>query len=119
MIRLEHVSKSYSAEVTAVRDASFDIAKAEFVFLVGPSGSGKTTVGRCVLNLLKPTSGTVRFKGAPIASPAPERGVVFQEPALFPWLSVLDNVTFGPRMQGAPAPDYLPRAERILSQVGL
>ena len=68
MIRLENVTKSYSEEVTALRDTSFEVAKGEFVFLVGPSGSGKSTVARMVLGLLDATSGSVEFDGVDITT---------------------------------------------------
>ena len=67
----------------------------------------------------KPTTGAVLLDGKPVSRPGPERGFVFQQPTLFPWLNVLDNVTFGPRMAGIAASTYLPEAERYLALVGL
>lgn len=91
----------------------------EIVSLVGPSGCGKSTALNIIAGFLEPTSGKVLMDGAPITKIGPERLVVFQSPALFPWLTVLDNVTFGPRMRGVPRSKYLPHARQIIDEVGL
>ena len=102
MIRLENVTKSYSTEVVAVRDASFDVAKGEFVFLVGPSGSGKTSLLRAIAGFEPVSQGQVLVDGEVVSAPGiqqnPEQrqiGVVFQDYALFPHLNVGDNICFG------------------------
>jgi NitT/TauT family transport system ATP-binding protein len=122
LVELRQVSKSFSTDraSTAVLDAvSMSVAQGEFVCLLGPSGCGKSTVLNLLAGFEKPDSGQVLFDGAAVRRPGPERGVVFQQPMLFPWLNVLDNVTFGPRMSGAPAAGYGPRAQHTLDLVGL
>ena len=74
--------------VTAVDGVSFDVAPGEFVCLLGPSGSGKTSILNILAGLDQPTAGTVLLDGRPMPGPGPDRAVLFQEPALFPWLSV-------------------------------
>jgi ABC-type taurine transport system ATPase subunit len=89
--------------VTAVAGASLTMQEGDFVCVVGPSGCGKTTLLKMIAGFLAPTSGRVLMDGEPITEPDHERGVVFQHPALYPWLSVKDNVEFGPKMRGVPA----------------
>ncbi len=88
------------SQVTALRRVSFQVAEGEFVCLLGPSGCGKSTVLNLIAGFLTPTSGKILTYGNEVHGPAPERGVCFQEAALFPWLRVLDNVLFGPHAQG-------------------
>jgi NitT/TauT family transport system ATP-binding protein len=95
---IENVSKSFqssSGRVQALEDVSLSVAEAEFVCLVGASGCGKSTLLNIIAGLEKPDSGRVLADGKPIAGPGRERLVMFQEPALFPWLDVLGNVLFG------------------------
>jgi sulfonate transport system ATP-binding protein len=87
--------------------------------VVGPTGCGKTTLLRVIGGLEKPTSGQVLLDGRPVAGPGPDRGVVFQEYALFPWRTVLKNVTFGPALAGADAQEAKITAGRYLEKVGL
>jgi NitT/TauT family transport system ATP-binding protein len=89
------------------------------VALLGPSGCGKSTLLNLVASFEPLTSGTLTMDGKPILEPGPDRGVVFQEAALFPWLSVWENVVFGPKAQKLKPADYEPRAERMLEIVGL
>jgi ABC-type nitrate/sulfonate/bicarbonate transport system ATPase subunit len=105
--------------VLALQDIELSVAQREFAALLGPSGCGKSTLLNMVAGFEQPTRGRVQVHGEDVRSPSPRRGVVFQEPALFPWLTVMDNVVFGPRTQGVPAAEYRPRAERIIGQVGL
>ena len=110
MIRLEHVSKSYSAEVTAVRDASFDIAKAEFVFLVGASGSGKSTLLRLMNRQERPEKGAVWVAGRNINDMPDSKvpylrrniGNIFQDYKLLPNRTVFENVAFALEVIGRP-----------------
>ena len=105
--------------VTAVDDVSFEVGSGEFVCLLGPSGCGKTSVLNAVAGLERPASGQVLVDGRPIDGPGPDRAVLFQEPALFPWLSVLANVEFALRLAGSDATERSDRAMRWLSTVGL
>src|SRR5512142_1155636 len=81
---------------------AFEVRDREFVALVGPSGCGKTTCLRMAAGLEFPTSGTVSVGGTPVTHPGPDRAVVFQQFALFPWKSVYDNIDFGLRSKGMP-----------------
>jgi NitT/TauT family transport system ATP-binding protein len=82
------------ATATVVDDVTFDVQQGEFVCLLGPSGCGKTTILNILAGLDEPTSGRALLDGEPIPGPGPDRAVLFQEPALFPWLSVVANVEF-------------------------
>jgi len=90
---------SRGSRVNALDDVSLHLAPGEFVSLLGPSGCGKSTLLRIVAGLEVPSSGEVRVAGELVSGPRPDHGVVFQKPALFPWLNVMDNVNFGPRMR--------------------
>jgi NitT/TauT family transport system ATP-binding protein len=98
-IRLEHVTKSFDVAgappTVAVQDFTLDVARGEFLVVVGPSGCGKTTVLNILAGLDLPGAGSVALDGRPIANPGPERGMMFQDYALFPWLTVRGNVEFG------------------------
>lgn len=95
------------------------LAPREFVCLLGPSGCGKSTLLNIAAGFEAPTEGRALYQGQPIRQPGPERAVVFQEPALFPWLTVLENLTFGPQVKGVPRGEYLPKAQEYLRLVGL
>src|SRR5437762_2252414 len=101
-LAIENVSKSFkgaSGSVLALDKVSLNVAEAEFVCLVGASGCGKTTLLNMIAGLEKPDSGTVRADGKPVTGPGRERLVMFQEPALFPWLTVFGNVLFGLKLK--------------------
>jgi NitT/TauT family transport system ATP-binding protein len=122
MIELDGVWKEFSKgerRVLALEDISLNVAAREFVAILGPSGCGKSTLLNMVAGFDRPTRGTVRVDGEQIVDPSPRRCVVFQEPALFPWFSVMENVVFGPKTQRQPAADYRRHAAQILEQVGL
>jgi NitT/TauT family transport system ATP-binding protein len=110
-IVFDHVSVEYSAaggRLRVVDDVSFAIRDREFVSIIGPSGCGKTTLMNIVAGFLEPTRGTVLLDGRPIAGPGPDRGVIFQEYGVFPWLTVEDNIDFGMRLRA----NRLPPEER-------
>ena len=97
-IVLDHVSKDFptaSGVLHAVEDVSFGLGEGQFVSLVGPSGCGKTTLLAIIAGFTRPTRGSVTLDGRPIIGPGPDRGVIFQEYAVFPWLDVHDNIAFG------------------------
>lgn len=102
-----------------LRGLNLQIAENEFVCLLGASGSGKSTFLRILCGLLQPTSGHVLLNGQRITGPGLDRGVVFQEPALFPWLRARANVEFGLRSLGWSRPDARERARHALGIVGL
>ncbi len=105
--------------VEALQAIDFTVEPNEFAAVLGPSGCGKSTLLNVVAGFDRPTRGTVRVHGRPVDGPDPRRGVVFQEPALFPWYTVLDNITYGPRTLGLPAAEYRPRVQALIEQVGL
>ena len=123
-ISLQSVSMQFTAKrgglpILAVDDVSLDIVDKSFVCLVGPSGCGKSTLLNIVAGFEQPTAGSVLLDGEAIPGPGPGRGMVFQENALFPWLTVIGNVCFGPQRRGLSPDIYLPAAREILEQVGL
>ncbi len=91
-----------------VQGISFSIAEGEFVSIVGPSGCGKTTMMNIVAGFVRPSSGRVLLDGAPIAGPGQDRGVIFQEYGVFPWLTVEENILFGMKL----VQSRVPQAER-------
>jgi NitT/TauT family transport system ATP-binding protein len=121
-IQIQRVSKSFGVQghaTPALGLIDLDVAEREFVCLLGPSGCGKSTLLNIVAGFLAPTAGTVLVDGRPVNGPAPERGVVFQEYALFPWLTVTGNVEFGPLLQSRPAAERRRTVEHYLNLVGL
>jgi len=121
-IQIQRVAKSFGAPgraMSALEEIDLDVAEREFVCLLGPSGCGKSTLLNIVAGFLVPTAGTVLVDGRPVSGPAPERGVVFQEYALFPWLTVTGNVEFGPLLQSRPAAERRRTVDRYLDLVGL
>ena len=107
------------ATVTAVDHVTFDVHIGEFVCLLGPSGSGKTSILDVLAGLDEPSSGQALLDGRPIPGPGPDRAVLFQEPALFPWLSVADNVDLALKLTGTPASERSDRVRAWLANVGL
>ncbi len=107
------------APVTALDHVDLAVTEREIVAVIGPSGCGKTTVLNLIAGFDVPTAGEALLDGARVHRPGPDRSVVFQSPALFGWLTVFDNVVFGPRHRGEPAAGYVPRAEELLRAVGL
>ena len=110
---------SGGGEVHALDNVSLDIAQGELVTVLGPSGCGKTTLLNIVAGFLSPTRGETRVEGRPVSGPGPERGMVFQQGALFEWLTVEENVSFGPRMAGKPRGETAGKAAQLLETVGL
>jgi NitT/TauT family transport system ATP-binding protein len=98
MLRIKELHKRYvtnDAEILALSDIDLDVAEGEFVTLLGPSGCGKSTLLRIIAGLLPATQGEVAIAGKWVTSPGPERAMVFQDYALFPWMTVENNVEFG------------------------
>jgi NitT/TauT family transport system ATP-binding protein len=105
--------------ITAVKDISLSVTDGRFMSIVGPSGCGKTTLLNIVAGFIATSSGSVLIEGKAISGPGPDRGVVFQSYALFDWLTVRQNIEFGPRMAGVKARERSQRADTFLSMVGL
>ncbi len=117
-LSLTGVTKVFD-DFTAVNEVSFTVSEGEFICIVGPSGCGKTTVLRLVAGLVSPTSGSLSIDGTPICGPGSDRGMVFQEYALFPWRTVRDNVAFGLEIKGVPKKARQECVDRYLRLVGL
>ena len=112
-----HVPKS--DDVQALHDVSFDLEGGRLLSLLGPSGCGKTTLLNILAGFLAPTSGSVSIGGDKVTGPGKDRGMVFQQGALFEWLTVEENITFGPRMNRVNRATYQARANELLEIVGL
>ena len=117
------VTKSYVSAsgqaVEALRGLTFDVAPGEFVCLIGPSGSGKTTILNLLAGLDRPNEGEILLDGRPITEPGPERALLFQEPALFSWLSVRGNVEYPLRVQGMERDEARAVVDQWLAKVRL
>jgi len=107
------------SSVQALQNVSLDIKEGELLSVLGPSGCGKTTLLNIVAGFLAPTEGKVELGGNRVTGPAQERGMVFQQGALFEWMSVRENVSFGPRMNGVPKAEMNQTVDHLLDVVGL
>ncbi len=114
-----HRYRGRGAEVQALAPTSLTVEPGELVAIVGPSGCGKTTLLQLLAGFLAPTEGVVEVGGAPVRGPSPQRGVVFQQANLYPWMTVRANVALGPRLRGAKAAQRRAIADRWLELVGL
>jgi NitT/TauT family transport system ATP-binding protein len=121
-ISFQDVVRTYpmkGGEFTALDHVSLDIGDREFVTVVGPSGCGKSTLLNLAAGLDEPSAGRVLVDGVPVTGPGPERGVIFQQYALFPWLTVRGNVEFGLKLGSLPAAERRRRADHAIELVGL
>lgn len=107
------------SHVQALQDVTLDLKPGELMSVLGPSGCGKTTLLNIVAGFLAPTGGETRINDHVVLGPDKERGMVFQQGALFEWMSVRDNVSFGPRMAGEKKADYMGNVDHLLDIVGL
>ena len=123
-VEFRAVSKRYGTAgkadaVLAIEGLQLAIAPGEIVSVLGPTGCGKSSALNLIAGFETATSGEVLVDGRPVTGPGMDRAVVFQQPALFPWLRVIDNVTLGLKCRGAKPADYLDRAHQLLARVGL
>jgi NitT/TauT family transport system ATP-binding protein len=121
-IQVRGLSRAFAAagrSTPALLDVDLDVAEREFVCILGPSGCGKSTLLNLVAGFLRPSAGEIRVNGRPVTGPGADRGVVFQEYVLFPWLTVTGNVEFGLRLSGVPADERRRTVRRYLELVGL
>ncbi len=116
---LHVVYKTEDSETVAVEDFSLTVNKGELISIIGPSGCGKTTILRCIAGLLQPTSGEITLGNNKCTTSGSDRGMVFQDFALFPWRSVIGNVEFGMEVAGVPKAERRERALRYIKAVGL
>jgi len=121
-IQVRGVEKTFAVgaqKIVALQNIDLDIRKGEFVCLLGPSGCGKSTLLNAVAGFQPPTKGTVTVDGRIITEPGPDRGMVFQEYALFPWMTVAQNVAFGLEIKGMSKAEIAERVEWLLQKLHL
>ncbi|MDR0778044.1 MAG: ABC transporter ATP-binding protein [Methanomassiliicoccaceae archaeon] len=116
---IRKVFKKDNKETVAIDDISLSIKKNELVSILGPSGCGKTTVLRMIAGLVEPTSGEVLVDNVKVIEPGSDRGMVFQDFALFPWRSVRKNIEFGMEVTGVPKEERIARVDKYLNLMGL
>jgi len=116
---LAHTFDVADGEVRALDRIDLTIEPGQFVCLAGPSGCGKTTLLRLIAGFMTPTEGEVRVGGERVTRPSADRGVVFQQPMLYPWMTVRQNVELGPKLRGVKAPQRREEGQRFLDMVGL
>ncbi|MDO8531579.1 MAG: ABC transporter ATP-binding protein [Dehalococcoidia bacterium] len=122
LLSLKSVARRFMTSrqnTTALEGLTFDVHAGEFLCIVGPSGGGKSTLLNVIAGLDAPDGGQVLFEDKPVTKASPERVVVFQEPALFPWLNVRANVEFGLLLKGSPAEERRAAVDRCLDMVNL
>lgn len=123
LIRIEGLGKSYRTRsghrTEALRSISLTVSKGEFLSIVGPSGCGKTTLLKILAGIVQPSAGRIFVANQPLSGPRRDVGMVFQQPVLLPWRTVLDNVMLPIQVLGLDRRQFLPRALQLLSMVGL
>ena len=121
-ISIEHVNKIYQAqkrEVTALSDINIQVLENEFVCIVGPSGCGKSTLLNMIAGLEDITSGTIKLNQNEVNGPSAERGMVFQNYTLFPWMTISENINFGLRLQKKSKQEIKQITDKYLELIGL
>ena len=122
LIRVEHIDKSFASRhgtISIMQDISFEVKDSDFLALVGPSGCGKSTMLRLIQGLDRPTRGEIYFRDRPVVEVCSQMAMVFQSFALYPWLTVSENVAFGLEALGWPPDRMGPQVERYISVTGL
>ncbi len=119
MLEIKNLSKIYSRETDTLNNINLKIEDGEFICIVGASGSGKSTLLKLIAGLETPTSGEILLDGKPVEGLSKDRMVMFQEDALFPWLSVIENVMFGMNIAGMPKEEQEHKAMYYLKMVHL
>ena len=117
--RLSIVFDGPQGQVFAVDRASLQVARGQFICILGPTGCGKSTLLNAIAGFVRPFEGEVKVAGAEVKGPGPDRGMVFQQPLLFPWKTVRANIAYGPRMAGRAAPEVAVTTDRLIELVGL
>ena len=119
VLQLNELSLSYDGKTEVLKNIDLDVSKGEFISIIGPSGCGKSTLLNVIAGFIQPTSGSANVNGKTIAKPGPDRAVVFQDLALFPWLDVFENVSIGLKIQGVSKAKRMERCMEALELVGL
>ncbi|MGE5468244.1 MAG: ABC transporter ATP-binding protein [Ignavibacteria bacterium] len=117
--KVQKVFKTADREVVALKDIDLEIGKGEFVCLLGPSGCGKSTLLNAVAGFSLPTGGEIKVEGRVVTAPGPDRGMVFQEYALFPWMTVAQNIAFGLEVQKKPKAEIAATVDKLLAMLNL
>ena len=118
-LALDYVNAETGASHRAVESLDLAVAPGEFLCVLGPSGCGKSTLLAAIAGFLRPTHGSITMDGRPVTGPGAERGVVFQEYALLPWMTVLDNAALGLKLRGVPRKERYEEARRFLALANL
>lgn len=113
------IFKGNSQSVAALQDINLTLSQGEFVCLLGPSGCGKSTLLNAIAGFIPPTVGEIIVNGRVVTEPGPERGVVFQEYAIFPWMTVARNIAFGLELRGVSGHEIRERVDALLDKLGL
>ena len=119
ILNTDSINVVYQESLIALQNVSLDIPAAKLTAILGPSGCGKTTLLKVIAGLIKPTSGSVKVRGKEIEGPGPDRALVFQDFALLPWATVLQNVSFGLRARGVPKKEREETSLHYIKEVGL
>ncbi|WP_156043178.1 ABC transporter ATP-binding protein [Paenibacillus sp. UNC451MF] len=119
ILEIDDVSVNYQGKKSILNGISLSIHKGEFISIIGKSGCGKSTLLNAIAGYLHPSSGKISVMGKQVVHPGPDRGFVFQDLALFPWLNVLDNVAFGLKMSGMDKQEREKRSKEAIHMVGL
>jgi NitT/TauT family transport system ATP-binding protein len=121
-ISITNLSKTFEGSdqsVAALQEITLSLSQGEFVCLLGPSGCGKSTLLNAIAGFIQPTAGEIVVNGRRVTGPGPDRGVVFQEYAIFPWMTVARNIAFGLELKGASGGEIRERVDALLEKLGL
>lgn len=119
ILEINHITVSYQDKRSIISDIHLTVNQGEFISIIGKSGCGKSTLLNVIAGYIQPQQGSIAVNGREVSQPGPDRGFVFQDLALFPWLSVLDNVAFGLRMAGIGKKERVERSNEAIRMVGL
>ena len=119
ILKTEDVGVTYQDSIVALENVSLNVPAARLTAILGPSGCGKTTLLKVIAGLIEPSTGTIKVRGKETIGPGPDRALVFQDFALLPWATVLQNVAFGLRAVGVPKKEREKKSLHYIKEVGL